>query len=33
MVVRELDASNLDDGHFAGLGKDKRGGVTLGING
>lgn len=33
MVVRELDASNLDDRYVAGLGKGKPGGMTLGNSG
>lgn len=32
-MVRGLDALNLDYGHVAGLGKDKPGGVTLGMSG
>lgn len=33
VVVRELDASNLDDRYVAGLGKGKPGGMTLGNSG
>lgn len=33
VVVRELDASNLDDRYVAGLGMDKPGGMTLGNSG
>lgn len=33
VVVRELDASNLDDGHVADVGKDKPGGMILGVSG